>query len=105
MVPRMVLSLPRAPQLPPRVLLASLVVGLGGLVLLPALPARAGSETAESVWDEANALQRAREQVPAGATITGHRCESFGVGFDNTRYRCTVQYTQEPPAEGSTTTP
>lgn len=71
---------------------------LGSLVILPALPARAGSETAESVWNEANALQRAQEQVPAGATITGHRCESFGVGFNNTRYRCTVQYSQDPPA-------
>ncbi|MFY8148051.1 MAG: hypothetical protein ACOVNL_02400 [Prochlorococcaceae cyanobacterium] len=88
-----------APRHLPLVLLLS---GLAAL-LLQAPPARAGSETAESVWNEQNALERAQQQVPAGATITGHRCESFGVGFDNTRYRCTVNYSQEAaePSPGS----
>lgn len=37
-------------------------------LLLAALPlaARAGSVTAESIWDKGNALQRAQEQVPRG---------------------------------------
>ncbi|MCT0226244.1 hypothetical protein [Synechococcus sp. CS-1328] len=71
-------------------------VALIGAVLLSPSPAQAGSATAESVWNKANALQRAMQQMPSGATLTGQRCQEFGVGFDNTRYRCSVQYTTDP---------
>ena len=80
---------------PPHLL--SIGCALIGTVLLWPSPAQAGSATAESVWDKSNALQRAMEQIPAGATVTGQRCEEFGVGFNNTRYRCSVEYTTNPP--------
>jgi hypothetical protein len=66
-------------------------------VLLAGLPALAGSATAESVWNRANALERARQQVPAGATITREHCQEIWVGMDNIRYRCSVEWQQPPP--------
>ncbi|EDY38133.1 hypothetical protein CPCC7001_1012 [Cyanobium sp. PCC 7001] len=66
-------------------------------VALTAPAASAGSITSSSVWDRDNALQRAREQMPAGATETRHRCEEVEVGMNNVRYRCTVWY-DEPAA-------
>jgi hypothetical protein len=66
-------------------------------VLLAGLPALAGSATAESVWNRANALERARQQVPAGATITREHCQEIWVGMDNIRYRCSVEW-QQPTA-------
>jgi hypothetical protein len=73
---------------------------LFGALLLAALPlaARAGSVTAESIWDKGNALQRAQEQVPRGATVTGSRCTEVNVRTGNYRYICTVTYTEMPPA-------
>lgn len=59
--------------------------------------AHAGSVTAESVMDEANARQRALQQVPRDAAVTRTHCEDFSVGLDNFRYRCTVWYETAPP--------
>lgn len=59
-------------------------------------PARAGSATAESIWDRGAARQRAMEQVPKGARVTRTVCEELAVGRDNTRYRCSVFYTTAP---------
>ena len=56
----------------------------------------AGSITAESIWDQRNALQRAQEQVPVGATVTGHRCTEVNVRTGNYRYICTLEYTLAP---------
>ncbi len=76
-------------------LLGTLLSGLGA-------PALAGSVSADSVWDRANATQRAMQQVPAGATVTTTRCQEISVGMDNFRYRCTVEYTAAPvPPPGS----
>ncbi len=66
-----------------------------GLALL-AVPARAGSVTAESIFDRQATRQQARSQVPKGATVTRTVCEDLEVGLDNTRYRCTVYYTMTP---------
>jgi hypothetical protein len=65
-------------------------------VALTAPVASAGSITSSSVWDRDNALQRAREQMPAGASETRHRCEEVEVGMNNVRYRCTVWYDEAP---------
>ena len=75
-----------------------------GLALL-AVPARAGSVTAESIFDRQATRQQAKSQVPKGATITRTVCEDLEVGMDNTRYRCTVFYTTAPasPAPATTT--
>ncbi len=82
-------------------------VGWIGALALPLLsgPALAGSATADSVWDRDNAKQRAMQQVPAGATVTSTRCEDFSVGMDNTRYRCTVEFTVPDPSVPGTSTP
>jgi len=74
-----------------------------GALLLAALPpaAQAGSVTAESIWDQNNALQRAQEQVPRGATVTGSQCTEVNVRTGNYRYICTVTYTETPPAAAS----
>ena len=77
-------------------LLLLLPVVLPLLLLAQASPGRAGSATADSVWDRRNALQRALQQVPAGATVTGQHCLTIEVGLDNFRYRCTVEWTTTP---------
>lgn len=69
---------------------------LAAAVALPAGPARAGSVTAESIFDRQATRQQARSQVPKGATVTRTVCEDLEVGLDNTRYRCTVYYTMTP---------
>jgi len=75
----------------------------GGLALL-AVPARAGSVTAESVFDRQATRQQAKSQVPKGATITRTVCEDIEVGMDNTHYRCTVFYTTAPASPAPATT-
>ncbi len=66
-------------------------------------PARAGSATAESIFDRQATRQQARSQVPKGATVTRTVCEDLEVGMDNTRYRCTVFYTTAPATKGPAT--
>lgn len=70
---------------------------------LAAGPARAGSSTADSTWDSANALQRAMEGVPAGAKVTRTNCQDIALPGNNDRYRCTVFY--EDPTSPSTSPP
>jgi len=82
----------------------TLAATLAAVVALPAAPARAGSVTAESIFDRQATRQQARSQVPKGATITRTVCEDLEVGLDNTRYRCTVYYTI-PPAPAAAPTP
>ncbi|WP_115015469.1 hypothetical protein [Synechococcus sp. UW140] len=55
------------------------------------LPVMAGSVTAESIWDQNNALERAQNQVPKGRTITGQHCTELQVR-ESYRYRCTVTF-------------
>jgi hypothetical protein len=74
------------PLLTLTLLLASLLL----TALLASQAARAGSVTAESVRDSNDARQRALELVPKGATVTRNRCQEFEVGGFNSRYRCTV---------------
>jgi hypothetical protein len=77
-------------------------VALGGLLLVLSAvpPGRAGSVTAESVWDRDNALQRARQQMPGGAVVRRERCQIVQVGRGNDRYRCTIEFTI-PPADAA----
>lgn len=65
------------------------------LPLVVAPPLRAGSVTAESIWDQGNALERARSQLPADARETGHRCQVLQVRNDQ-RYRCSVEFSTDP---------
>ncbi len=67
--------------------------------------ARADSITAESIWDQTNAIQRAQEQLPAHATVTGTSCTVVNVRTGNYRYICTVRYTLTPPSGSSAPAP
>jgi hypothetical protein len=83
----------------PRFLLLSLP--LAALVLV-APPARAESRTAESIWSQSDAQQRAIDQIPEAdrAGITNTRCQEVGVGRMGSlpRFRCTVWFTPPQPA-------
>jgi len=73
-----------------------LISPLGAAFLVSLLVAPlswAGSITAESGWDKNNAIQRARQQIPADAKIAGEKCTTIEVGLSNTRYRCSVNFT------------
>ena len=69
-----------------------LLVLAGALALGTADAARAGSVTAESIWDRSNAIQRAQSQVPAGATVSRTECTVVNVRTGNYRYICTLFY-------------
>ena len=80
------------------------------LVPLLALPAVAGSVTADSINDHSAALQQALQQVPRGATATRSQCQSIQVGgFGLPRWRCTVWFSEAPapaaPASGQPAAP
>ena len=62
------------------------------------LPVQAGSVTASSIWNKSNAIERARQQLPPGAIISGERCQETEVGMGNYRYLCTVEYSVTSPA-------
>jgi hypothetical protein len=81
---------------------------VGSLVLvllgLTALPVRAESRTAESIWSQSDALQRATAQVPLEdrESISQTRCQEVGVGRMGSlpRFRCTVWFEPSaPPAK------
>ncbi len=71
------------------------------LLWLSALPVRAESRTAESIWSENDAQQRATQQVPLADrdSITQTRCQEVGVGRMGglPRYRCTVWFDPTAP--------
>ena len=80
-----------------RVSVSRLLVAAGIAALWGLMPsAQAGSATADSIWDRKNALQRAMEAMPAGATLTRQECQTLEVGLDNIRYRCTVWWSDAP---------
>lgn len=95
-------SAPTPSRLQPWLLLLSLT---SGLLLVGGAPARADSVTAESIWDKSNAIQRAQEQLPANATVTGSNCTVVNVRTGNYRYICTVHYTLTPPSGSSAPAP
>ena len=64
-------------------------LALLALLLAAALPVQAGSITAESVWSEDDATQRAEVQVPKNSTVIDTQCETIQVR-NSDRYRCTV---------------
>jgi hypothetical protein len=80
-----------------RWLIGSLALPLLGL---SPLPVQAETRTAESVWSQSDAQQRAIEQVPLAdrANINQTRCQEVGVGSMGSlpRFRCTVWF--EPAA-------
>lgn len=73
-----------------------LALPLSTLWLL-APPALAENRTAESIWSQSDAQQRAIDQIPVADRegITTTRCQEVGVGRMGSlpRYRCTVWFT------------
>ena len=76
----------------------------GALALGTADAARAGSVTAESIWDRSNAIQRVDlggdyvlAAVPAGATVSRTECTVVNVRTGNYRYICTLFYADAVP--------
>ncbi|MFM1799247.1 MAG: hypothetical protein RLZZ117_1525 [Cyanobacteriota bacterium] len=67
------------------------------LAALVAPPVRAESRTAESIWSQSDAEQRAIQQIPLADRdgITQTRCQEVGVGRMGSlpRFRCTVWFT------------
>ena len=83
------------PGIHPKVLIGAAAIA-AALPLLN-VPAQAGSITASSICDKNNAVERAQEQMPAGAVVTASRCQEIDVrGY--TRYSCTLEFTQLTPA-------
>jgi hypothetical protein len=70
--------------------------------LLGSPPALAGTITASSIWNKANALEKARQQMPAGSTVTAEHCQEVEVGMGNFRYPCTVEYSTTPAGPADT---
>lgn len=67
-------------------------------------PVQAGeaSRTAESIWSQSDAQQRAVDQIPLDdrQSITTTRCQEVGVGRMGSlpRFRCTVWFVPAAPA-------
>ena len=51
----------------------------------------AGSATAQSQWNHGQAVERAKQHVPAGATVTGTQC-SERLMDDNNLWTCKVTW-------------
>jgi hypothetical protein len=72
------------------------------LLWLAAPPVRAESRTAESIWSQSDAQQRAVDQIPLADRegISQTRCQEVGVGRMGSlpRFRCTVWFTPVRPA-------
>ncbi|MEB3157600.1 MAG: hypothetical protein VKO26_09220 [Cyanobacteriota bacterium] len=86
----------------PRLLALALPALLGlPVVALSAAPVRADSRTAESIWSQSDAQQRATSQIPLADRegITQTRCQEVGVGRMGSlpRFRCTVWFTPVTP--------
>lgn len=97
------MSHPPAPHQPSsRRLLLGLPL-VSGLLLAFCGESRAESITAESIWDKNNAIERAQQQLPANATVTGTNCTVVRVR--DWRYICTVSYTLIPPGGSAAPAP
>ena len=75
---------------------------LASLLGLWGLPGRTESRTAESIWSQSDAQQRAVGQIPLADRdgITQTRCQEVGVGRMGSlpRFRCTVWFTPVTPS-------
>ena len=85
----------RRPLLASVLLLAGLVTGWPQRVEAADPQAPSSSErmiTAQSIWSQADAIQRASEQLPRGAVVTRTRCSEVTVRSGNFRSICTLTY-------------
>jgi hypothetical protein len=61
------------------------------------------SRTAESIWSQEDASQRALQLVPSGARVDSTACQEIGVGSMGglPRYRCTVRFSPGAASPGA----
>ena len=71
-----------------------LALALAALALWPLAAQAQPSRTAESIWSQEDASQRALQLVPTGARVDSTACQEIGVGSMGglPRYRCTVRF-------------
>ena len=88
---------PRGPQALPLALASTLApaLALAALGFWPGAARADNSRSADSIWSQDDASQRALQQVPAGAQVDSTTCQEIGVGSMGglPRYRCTVRFT------------
>jgi hypothetical protein len=88
----------RAPGRPspvgPGLRAGTLALALAALAPWPLAARAQPSRTAESIWSQEDASQRALQLVPAGAQVDSTSCQEIGVGSMGglPRYRCTVRF-------------
>jgi hypothetical protein len=73
---------------------ATLALALAALAPWPLAARAEPSRTAESIWSQEDASQRALQLVPTGARVDSTSCQEIGVGSMGglPRYRCTVRF-------------
>jgi hypothetical protein len=72
----------------------TLALALVALAPWPLAARAQPSRTAESIWSQEDASQRALQLVPTGAKVDSTACQEIGVGSMGglPRYRCTVRF-------------
>jgi len=72
----------------------TLALALAALAPWPLAARGQPSRTAESIWSQEDASQRALQLVPAGARVDSTACQEIGVGSMGglPRFRCTVRF-------------
>ena len=75
----------------PSLTIAIAVGVITGFIGIVPTAVQAGNVTAESIWSQDNALEKAEQQVPPNRTITSQQCRTIQVR-NSDRYRCTVTF-------------
>ena len=72
----------------------TLALALAALAPWPLAVRAQPSRTAESIWSQEDASQRAMQLLPTGAKVDSTACQEIGVGSMGglPRYRCTVRF-------------
>jgi hypothetical protein len=82
---------------------ATLALTLVALAPWPPAVRAQPSRTAESIWSQEDASQRALQLVPTGAKVDSTACQEIGVGSMGglPRYRCTVRFSPGAASPGA----
>jgi hypothetical protein len=80
----------------------ALALALAALAPWPLAARAEPSRTAESIWSQEDASQRALQLVPTGARVDSTSCQEIGVGSMGglPRYRCTVRFSPGTSSPG-----
>ena len=81
----------------------TLALALVALAPWPLAARAQPSRTAESIWSQEDASQRALQLVPTGARVDSTACQEIGVGSMGglPRYRCTVRFSPGSASPGA----